>query len=55
MLDTSGLQLACAIVLVVFGFYHLVLACVVIIHGYSDEKETRGRCTTSRPTTSSWK
>lgn len=29
MLDTSGLQLACAIVLVAFGIYHLVMGFVV--------------------------
>lgn len=29
MLDSSGLQLACAIVLVVFGIYHLIFGCVV--------------------------
>lgn len=29
MLNTSGIQLACAIVLVVFGFYHLAMILIV--------------------------
>jgi hypothetical protein len=35
MFNASGLQLACAIVLVAFGVYHLVLMCVVIQDIYS--------------------